>query len=277
MLKVAELSKATYMRWIKRLNEKDKDYEIKEKMIQIRQENPNYGYRRICAELRHQGIVVNNKKILRLVQELQIQVTSFSQKSGKFSTYKGEIGKVAKNEINRNFKSNIPHEKITTDTSEFKYYEYDKNNNPVKKKLYLNVFMDMYNSEIISYSISKAPTLNAVIEAVDKAILIVKDCPTQSIFHSDQGCFYQLPQYTNRLKRNNIKQSMSRKGNCLDNSIMENFFGILKQEMYYRKEFRSYEGLRKEIQIYIDYYNNKRIKMRLGYMSPVQYRVMGQK
>lgn len=217
-------------------------------MIQIRQENPNYGYRRICAELRHQGIVVNNKKILRLVQELQIQVTSFSRKSGKFSTYRGEIGKVAKNEINRNFKSNIPHEKITTDTSEFKYYEYDKNNNPVKKKLYLNIFMDMYNSEIISYSISKAPTLNAVIEVVDKAIRIVKDCPTQSIFHSDQGCFYQLPQYTNRLKRNNIKQSMSRKGNCLDNSIMENFFGILKQEMYYRKEFRSYKGLRKEIQ-----------------------------
>ena len=139
-------------------------------------------------------------------------------------------------------------------------------------KLYLNAFLDMYNSEIISYSISKRPTMQAILTPLEEAINITNDCKERRVFHSDQGWGYQLNQYTKRLKEYGITQSMSRKGNCLDNAPMENFFGILKQEMYYGQTYKSYEQLKQSIEMYIKYYNEERIKEKLGYLSPVEYR-----
>ena len=133
-----------------------------------------------------------------------------------------------------------------------------------------------YNSEIISYSIRKSPNYKAVEEALDKALDVTKD-QKDVIYHSDQGWLYQIPRYVNKLKDHGITQSMSRKGNCLDNSIMENFFSLLKQEMYNKKTFYSYEELEQAIIEYIDYYNHKRIKEKLGYMSPVEYRLSKEK
>ena len=130
----------------------------------------------------------------------------------------------------------------------------------------------MYNSEIISYSISKRPTMQAILTPLEEAINITSDCKERRIFHSDQGCGYQINQYTQRLKQYGISQSMSRKGNCLDNAPMENFFGILKQEIYYGKKFYSYEELKETLEEYIEYYNKYRIKEKLGYLSPVEYR-----
>ena len=129
----------------------------------------------------------------------------------------------------------------------------------------------MYNSEIISYCISKRPTVKAIITPLKEAIKITSDCK-ERIFHSDQGWGYQIKQYTKILKEYGITQSMSRKGNCLDNSPMENFFGILKQEMYHGKTYKSYEQLKQAIDVYIKYYNEERIKEKLGYLSPVEYR-----
>lgn len=140
------------------------------------------------------------------------------------------------------------------------------------KKLYLNPFLDMFNGEIISYSITSSPTLEAIITALEEAILKTSDCKFKRIFHSDQGWAYQLKQYTNRLENNGILQSMSRKGNCVDNSPMENFFRILKQEIYYGRTFKSFNELKKTIEEYIKYYNEDRIKAKLGYLSPVEYR-----
>ena len=142
--------------------------------------------------------------------------------------------------------------------------------------MYLNPFLDMFNSEIISYSISKRPNYKAVEEALDKAIKITKD-QKEVIYHSDQGRLYQIPRYVNTLKENGITQSMSRKGNCLDNSIMENFFSIIKQEMYNKKVFYSFEELEQAIIEYIYYYNHKRIKEKLNFMSPVEYRLNNEK
>ena len=260
------------MYWQERLDKTNKDEEIEEKIKKVRKDNPNYGYRRITAVLRKQGRDINKKKVQRLVQKLKLQVTSFSRKSRKYSSYKGTIGKVADNKINRNFKVDKPYTYITTDTTEFKYLEKDKNGNYQVKKLYLNPYLDMYNSEIISYELSKHPTLDPILKALDKAIERTRSNKDKRIFHSDQGWAYQVKQYTSKLEAEGITQSMSRKGNCLDNSPMENFFGILKQEIYYGKKFYSYEELKETIEDYIDYYNKDRIKEKLGYLSPIDYR-----
>lgn len=267
-----DLPKSTYMYWQQRLDRPNKDEQVEKKILEIRKDNPNYGYRRMAAMLRKQGLLINKKKVQRLVQKLKLQVTSFSRKTRKYSSYKGTIGKVADNEINRKFKVGKPYTYITTDTTEFKYLEKDKNENYQVKKLYLNPYLDMYNSEIISYEISKQPTLEPILKALDKAIEITNINKDKRIFHSDQGWAYQIKQYTSKLEAEEITQSMSRKGNCLDNSPMENFFGILKQEIYYGKKFYSYEELKETIEEYIEYYNKDRIKEKLGYLSPIEYR-----
>ena len=267
-----DLPKSTYMYWQQRLDRPNKDEQVEKKILEIRKDNPNYGYRRMAAMLRKQGLLINKKKVQRLVQKLKLQVTSFSRKTRKYSSYKGTIGKVADNEINRNFKVGEPYTYITTDTTEFKYLEKDKNENYQVKKLYLNPYLDMYNSEIISYEISKQPTLEPILKALDRAIEITNINKDKRIFHSDQGWAYQIKQYTSKLEAEGITQSMSRKGNCLDNSPMENFFGILKQEIYYGKKFYSYEELKETIEEYIEYYNKDRIKEKLGYLSPIEYR-----
>lgn len=260
------------MYWQKRLDRPNKDEQIEKKILEIRKDNPNYGYRRMTAMLKRLGFVVNKKKIQRLIQKLKLQVRSFSRKSRKYSSYKGTIGKVADNEINRNFTVDEPYTQITTDTTEFKYLEKDISGNYQVKKLYLNPYLDMYNSEIISYEISKRPTLTPILKALDKAIEVTSVNNKKKIFHSDQGWAYQVKQYTKRLEEKGITGSMSRKGNCLDNSPMENFFGILKQEIYYGNKFKSYQELKSAIEKFIKYYNEDRIKEKLGYLSPVEYR-----
>lgn len=248
------------------------DKEVEEEILSIREEHKDYGYRRIHKELLSRGILINKKKVQRIVQKLKIQVMSFSRKSRKYSSYKGKVGEVAPNRIKRRFDTNIVHQKITTDTTEFKYYEKDQNGVIQIKKLYLDPFMDMYNREIISYGISKRPSAENIMNALRQAIEVTKDCKYRRIFHSDQGWAYQMKAYVKELKNNKIFQSMSRKGNCIDNSPMENFFGILKQEMYHGVIYHSYEELKIAIEEYIKYYNEKRIKEKLGWVSPIDYR-----
>ena len=221
----------------------------------------------MTGELRNQGHCANKKKVQRLMQKLNLQVSSFTHRSRKYHSYKGTVGKVAPNRINRRFKTNIPHQKITTDTSEFKYYEVDVKGHMTMHKLYLDPFLDMCNGEIISFSISRRPSAKNVMDALNQAIEVTSDCPYRRTFPSDQGWAYQMKAYTHRLKDERIFQSMSRKGNCYDNSVMENFFGLLKQEIYYGVVYYSYEELKSAIERYIEYYNTKRIKEKLGWMS----------
>ena len=207
------------------------------------------------------------------MQKLGLQVTSFIRKSRKYSSYKGKVGTVAPNRIRRRFNTYIPHQKITTDTTEFKYYEITAKGHMTMHKLYLDPFMDMCNGEIISYGIDRHPSAKNVMDALGQAIAITSDCKYRRTFHSDQGWAYQMKTYSHRLKEERIFQSMSRKGNCHDNSVMENFFGLLKQEIYYGVIYYSYDELKSEIERYIKYYNEQRIKERLGWLSPVQYRL----
>ena len=181
----------------------------------------------------------------------------------KYRSYKGEVGKVAPNLINRDFKAERPAQKWTTDITEFSLFGH---------KLYLSPVLDMFNGEIISYNISDRPHLGQVMDMLDKAFKRIPD-GTNLIFHSDQGWQYQHKKYQQRLKDKGIRQSMSRKGNCLDNAVMENFFGLLKSELLYLREFNDIYEFKSELEKYIDYYNNQRIKGKLKGLSPVQYRV----
>ncbi|GAA3253172.1 hypothetical protein GCM10017706_17190 [Lactococcus lactis subsp. hordniae] len=237
-------------------------------MIRIRTEHPNAGYRPMVELLKQRGFHINHKKVQRLMKKLGLRVTSYWRKSRKYNSYKGKVGTVAKNKLHRRFKTSIPHQKITTDTTEFKYYE-----NGIQKKCYLNPFLDLFNNEVLSFEISKQPTYQAISKALTQALEVTSDCPYRRTFHSDQGWAYQMKNYVHVLKSQRIFQSMSRKGNCLDNSVMENFFGLLKQEIYYGCIFNSYEELEQAIFIWIEYYNTKRIKKKLNWMSPIQYRL----
>ena len=266
-------AKATYMYWQKRFDRENPNKELEDKILEIHTENKDFGYRRIHGKLRKLGYVVNKKRVQRIMQKFGLQVTSFTRKSRKYSSYKGKVGKVAPNRIHRRFHTHIPHQKVTTDTTEFKYYEVDEKGRMVIKKLYLDPFMDMCNGEILSYSISHQPSAVGIMTALKEAISITSDCPYRRTFHSDRGWAYQMNAYTHELKEHRIFQSMSRKGNCYDNSVMENFFGILKQEMYYGTVYYSYEELKETIEKYIIYYNEQRIKQKLGWMSPVEYRL----
>ncbi|TKW60355.1 MAG: IS3 family transposase, partial [Gemella sp.] len=216
------MPKATYMYWQKRFDRVNPDKEIEEKILEIRKNNKDYGYRRIYGALRNLGYIINKKKVQRIIQKLGLQVTSFTRKSRKYNSYKGKIGKTAKNRIRRRFNTNIPHQKITTDTTEFKYYEVSERGKLVVKKLYLDPFMDMYNSEILSYSLSTQPNGKTVMEGLKEAISQTNACPYRRTFHSDQGWAYQMKEYQALLVEHQVFQSMSRKGNCYDNAPIEN-------------------------------------------------------
>lgn len=138
--------------------------------------------------------------------------------------------------------------------------------------MYLDPYLDMFNEEILSYRLSKRPNAKAILDALDETITIARNCPYRTTIHTDQGWGYQMKAFNKRLKDNNIFQSMSRRGNCLDNSPMENFFGIMKQEMYYGVVYESFEELKAAVDNYIYYYNHHRIKEKLTGLSPIEYR-----
>lgn len=261
------------MYWQKRFDRRNPNKELEEKIMELRSIHKDFGYRRMLGELRRQGYFVNKKRVQQIMQKLSLQVTSFTRKSRKYSSYKGKIGKIAPNRLRRRFDTQIPHQKITTDTTEFKYYAVDSKGRMIVKKLYLDPFMDLCSREILSYGISPVPSAKNIMDALNAAIEITADCPYRRTFHSDQGWGYQMKAYVHTLQEQPIYQSMSRKGNCHDNSVMENFFGIMKQEMYHGEVYNSYDELKEAIDKYIEYYNKHRIKEKLGWLSPVEYRL----
>lgn len=260
------------MYWQKKFTQPEVPDVREQLILAIRKEHKDYGYRRLWAQLRNLGHKINRKTVQRIVQKLGLQVDSFTHRTRKYRSYKGAVGKVADNLLNRRFKTSIPHQKITTDTSEFKYWLRGEDGKSVAHKLYLDPYMDLFNSEIVSFHIGQTPSAAGIQSALNEAIRVTSDCPYRRTFHSDQGWAYQMKSYTKRLKEERIFQSMSRKGNCLDNSVMENFFGLLKQEIYYGRIYHSYEELKTAIEEYIVYYNECRIKESLGWLSPAQYR-----
>jgi len=215
LLQLADLPRSTYYYAVKTFGMPDRDAELKDVIQMIYKEHQGrYGYRRIRDELVNRGHRVNHKKVQRLMKVLGLKSLV---RINKYRSYKGRIGKIAPNILERHFFAEKPNEKWVTDITEFK------------------------------------------------------------LFHSDQGWHYQMKQYRNALEMHDIKQSMSRKGNCYDNAVIESFFGTMKSEFLYLNEFESIEHFKQELSKYIDYYNHKRIKAKLKGMSPIQYRTHSQK
>ena len=262
---MAKIKRSTFYFWLEKLKNKiDKDNELKEEIKDIYDENKGrYGYRRITLELRNRGKIVNHKKVLRIMKDMNIEGIR-KKRRRKYNSYRGMKGEILENKLKRNFKAIRPNQKWVTDVTEFKYNE---------QKTYLSPIIDLYGGEVIAYEISRRASFKQVENMLEKAFKKIPD-NTNLILHSDQGWQYQMKQYQDMLKEKGIQQSMSRKGNCLDNACAENFFGILKSELYYieKEKYTSIDELEQSIIEYIDYYNNRRIKSKLHGMSPVKYR-----
>lgn len=263
LLNVSGVKKSTFYYTLSKVDKDDKNKSIIDKIKEIFfYHKERYGYRRITLELRNQGYLVNHKKVYRLMIKLGLKPLKRNKR--KYSSYKGTVGKIANNLINREFEADRPNEKWYTDVTEF---------NLRGDKVYLSPILDGFNQEVISYNVSKSPNLEQINDMLNKAF-DNKEL-VGLIFHSDQGWQYQHESYQQRLKNKGIKQSMSRKGNSMDNGLMENFFGILKTEMFYDQEdkYETLDDLIKAIDEYIYYYNYDRIKVKLKGLSPVNYRL----
>ena len=255
----ADIPRSTYYDSVKKMDRPDPDAELKAEIQAIYNEHESrYGYRRIRDELANRGQKVNHKKVQRIMKELGLKCLV---RMKKYKSYKGTVGKIAPNILDRNFTASAPNEKWVTDITEFKLFG---------EKLYLSPVLDLFNGEIITYTLGSRPTYSLVSEMLEKALEKLPE-EHQLLMHSDQGWHYQMKQYRHALESRSIVQSMSRKGNCYDNSVMENFFGIMKSEFLYFKEFESVEHFKLELENYITYYNTKRLKAKLK-LSPVQYR-----
>ena len=282
LLKIAGVPKSTYEyhktnKYIKRQEiKKQKDKQIYDKIYDIYKDNfGRYGYIRITLELR-KSMLINQKKVERIMHEYGLKGIQGSNQ--KYHSYKGDNGLYKENlllykevdtvnhitRFKRNFTATKPNEKWTTDVSEFKINA---------GKLYLSPILDMYSDDIISYDISTSPNFAQTKRMLDIAFNKYQNLDGLT-FHSDQGWQYQMVYYQKELLSRGIKQSFSRKGNCMDNSPMENFFGIMKNEMFYgyEKEFKSLEDLQDAMIKYINYYNNLRINKKRKGLSPIEYR-----
>ena len=260
LLEIAQLPRATFYYHLKRLNRPDKYEAVKAEITVIYHENKGrYGYRRITTELHKRNFSLNHKTVQRLMKELGL-VCRVRMK--KYRSYKGEVGKIAPNLLNRNFHADKPNQKWVTDVTEFSLFG---------EKLYLSSILDLHSSDLVSYTISSRPVLSMVTTMLEKAFEKIPD-GTGLILHSDQGWQYQHKQYQRMLREKGIQQSMSRKGNCLDNALIENFFGLLKSELLYLQKFDSMEHFKQELIAYLDYYNNHRIKAKLKGLPPALHR-----
>ena len=276
LLDISGLKRSTYYYTLNKLDKDTKNDDIMNTIIDIYYAHKaRYGYRRITLELINRGYIVNHKKVKRLMSKMGLYART---PKAKYKSYKGDMNGTVKNlllnkvidEVNhktyyeRNFKTERCNEIWSTDVSEFHI---------AAGKLYLSPILDLHNREIVSYNISTSPNYEQIKDMLAKAFNKYKDLKGL-ILTSDQGWQYQMQDYHKALEEKGIIQSMSRKGNCLDNSPMENFFGKMKNEMFYGYEytFNTLEELKKEMESYISYYNNQRITTKLKGLTPVEYR-----
>lgn len=260
LLRVAELPRSTFYYHLKALDAADPYAELKQRIGAIfARHKGRYGYRRITAALRQAGELVNHKTVQKLMQTLGLKSLV---RAKKYRSYQGQSHHVAANVLARDFEAAHPHEKWVTDVTEF---------NVRGEKLYLSPVMDLYNGEIVAYETSRRPVFKLVGNMLKKALARLRP-GDRPVLHSDQGWQYQQPTYRHMLAARSVTQSMSRKGNCLDNAAMESFFGTLKAEFFHLNRFESIDQLQAGIRQYIRYYNHERIKLKLKGLSPVQYR-----
>ncbi|WP_140437899.1 IS3-like element IS1397 family transposase, partial [Escherichia coli] len=260
LLKAAGLARSTLYYQLSLQKAKDKYADVKQLIASIFHEHRGcYGYRRIHCELQKRGLKFSGKTVRKLMQQLGLKSPV---RLKKYRSYRGNMGLAAENILQRQFKAEAPCEKWVTDITEFR---------AGGQKLYLSPILDLFNGEIVAWETACRPTEELVKRMLNKGLESLAE-GEKPLLHSDQGWHYRIKSYQSALADKGLVQSMSRKGNCLDNAVMENFFGHLKEEMYYRRDYRSVEELENAVNEYITYWNQKRIKLSLGGLSPVEYR-----
>ncbi|HGU2300103.1 TPA: IS3-like element IS1397 family transposase, partial [Escherichia coli] len=265
LLKAAGLARSTLYYQLSLQKAKDKYADVKQLIASIFHEHRGcYGYRRIHCELQKRGLKFSGKTVRKLMQQLGLKSPV---RLKKYRSYRGNMGLAAENILQRQFKAEAPCEKWVTDITEFR---------AGGQKLYLSPILDLFNGEIVAWETACRPTEELVKRMLNKGLESLAE-GEKPLLHSDQGWHYRIKSYQSALADKGLVQSMSRKGNCLDNAVMENFFGHLKEEMYYRRDYRSVEELENAVNEYITYWNQKRIKLSLGGLSPVEYRTEYQK
>ncbi|WP_407243269.1 IS3 family transposase [Escherichia coli] len=265
LLKAAGLARSTLYYQLSLQKAKDKYADVKQLIASIFHEHRGcYGYRRIHCELQKRGLKFSGKTVRKLMQQLGLKSPV---RLKKYRSYRGNMGLAAENILQRQFKAEAPCEKWVTDITEFR---------AGGQKLYLSPILDLFNGKIVAWETACRPTEELVKRMLNKGLESLAE-GEKPLLHSDQGWHYRIKSYQSALADKGLVQSMSRKGNCLDNAVMENFFGHLKEEMYYRRDYRSVEELENAVNEYITYWNQKRIKLSLGGLSPVEYRTEYQK
>ena len=255
LLKILKLNKSTYYYAEKHFDEQEKEnQELEQEILEIFEENyRHYGRPRITLELQKRGFLVNHKKVQKLMTKMGLKATP---KRRRYNSYHGDAGRIAPNILARDFGTTRPYQKLGTDITQFI--------TPFGK-LYLSPIIDFHTREVLAFDISKSPDMKQILRMMNNLKSKHGDRLLGAVIHSDQGYQYQHPLYRKLVTDLGMVQSMSRKGNCLDNSPTENFFGRLKTEMYYPNEY-SFESLKEvetEIKKYIDYYNNERLVWRI--------------
>ncbi|KAI3315677.1 IS3 family transposase [Escherichia coli] len=265
LLKAAGLARSTLYYQLSLQKAKDKYADVKQLIASIFHEHRGcYGYRRIHCELQKRGLKFSGKTVRKLMQQLGLKSPV---RLKKYRSYRGNMGLAAENILQRQFKAEAPCEKWVTDITEFR---------AGGQKLYLSPILDLFNGEIVAWETACRPTEELVKRMLNKGLESLAE-GEKPLLHSDQGWHYRIKSYQSDLADKGLVQSMSRKGNCLDNAVMENFFGHLKEEIYYRRDYRNVEELENAVNEYITYWNQKRIKLSLGGLSPVEYRTEYQK
>lgn len=260
MLDKLELPKSTYYRYAGGRNPKpDRWADVRPLVREAFSRTPNgMGYRQIAMALRaEQGLAISGKTVLKLMREEGLRCRI---RRRRYDSYRGEQGKVAKNILDRDFAAEAPVEKLVTDVTEFKV---------AGAKAYLSPVMDLYNNEIVAWSVTRNPNFAQTMEMLDGLEGALRG---PALLHSDQGWQYQQLAYQKRLEELGLEQSMSRKATCLDNACMEGFFGHLKDEFYRGRDFDSFDSFKEQLDGYIVYWNTRRYQVRLKGMTPVQYR-----
>jgi transposase InsO family protein len=255
------MARSVYYYW-RKAEQRPDSYVCEKRRIEAiyHQHKGRYGYRRIMWTLRAQGCWLNHKTVQKLMKQLGLKATV---RPKRYQSYRGQLSRVAPNVLDRQFDAAEPNTKWVTDVTEF---------NISGQKVYLSPILDLYNQEVISYEIATSPDQKMVKTMLSKAFKRLKG-KENLLLHSDQGWQYQMAGYRIALAERGITLSMSRRGNCHDNAVMEGFFGILKSEFFHGHRFSDLKSFVRQLKAYISYYNNERIKVKLKGLSPVDYRV----
>lgn len=258
------LARSSYFYHRARLRAPDKFADVLTTMADIFQSNHRcYGYRRMRAALLQRQLHLSEKVILRLMKQEALRVTVTRKR--RYGSYLGEISPAPDNVINRDFQAQAPNEKWLTDLTEFHI---------PAGKVYLSPMIDCFDGLVVSWTLGTRPDAELVNTMLDTAIESVDNSDSRPVVHSDRGAHYRWPGWITRMEGAQLTRSMSRKGCSPDNAACEGFFGRLKNELFYPRDWQgvTIEQFIQTVDAYIRWYNEKRIKVSLGSLSPVQYR-----